>query len=84
MTSQQIDREQGVKQDPLMREIHANYGINPSVQAILTGTYETTYEILDEQAAWLRAVKQTGWEKSTPKVLESMDMGKFQETSKLA
>ena len=42
---QQIEREQGVTEGPLLKEIHANYGINLSAKAILAGTYETTYEI---------------------------------------
>ena len=35
---QQIEREQGVTQGPLMREIHSNYGINSSSKAILEGS----------------------------------------------
>ena len=34
---QQTEQEKGITQDPLMREIHANYGVNPSSQAILAG-----------------------------------------------
>ena len=55
---QQIEQEQGVTEGPLLREIHSNYGINPSAKAILAGTYETTYDISEEQADWFRAVKQ--------------------------
>ena len=81
---QQIEQEQGVTQPPLMRETHSNYEINPSTKVILARTYEITYEVSEEQAAWLCTVKQTGQEKSAPKVLGSMDMGQFQETFKLA
>ena len=67
-----------------MREIHSNYGINPSAKAILAGTYETKYKISEEQAAWFRAVKQTEKEKSAPKVMGSMDMGQYQRAFKLS
>ena len=81
---QQIEREQGVTEGPLLKEIHANYGINPSAKAILAGTYETTYEISEEQAAWFRAVKQTEKEKNAPAVLGSLDMGQYRQTFKAA
>ena len=47
-------------------------------------TYETKYEISEEQAAWFRAVKQTRKEKGAPKVLGSMNMGQYQKMFKLA
>ena len=61
---QQTEQEKGITKDPLMQEIHANYRINPSSQVIPAGTYETSYAISEEQAAWFRRVKQTGQEKT--------------------
>ena len=45
---QQTEQEKGITQDPLMQEIHENYGINPSSQAILAGTFKKAYETSEE------------------------------------
>ena len=67
-----------------MREIHSKYGIDPSAKEISEGTYETTYDISEEQTACLSVVKQTGKEQSAPKVVGSMDMERYAQTFKLA
>ena len=61
-----------------MQEIQANCGIKPCSQAILEGTYETSYEISEGQAAWFRVVKPTGREQ------KSMNKEQIQPTFKLA
>ena len=81
---QQIEREHGVTEGPLMKEIHSHYGLNPSAKAILAGTYQTTYSISEEQAAWFRGIKQTRKEKNSPIVLGYMDMGQYQQIFRFA
>ena len=81
---QQIKRETGVPEGPLLREIHRNYGINPLAKAILKGTYVTTYSVSEEQAEWFRGIKKTRRERESPAVLGYMDTAQFQQTFKVA
>ena len=66
-----------------MKEIHENYGINPSAKAILAGAYLDEYFISEEQAAWFRAIKQTRKEKYSPAVFGYMDKTQYQQSFKV-
>ena len=52
----QTVREGGVTTGPLMNEIQANHGLNPRVDDLLAGRFETEHEVSEEMAAWIQAV----------------------------
>ena len=67
-----------------MSKIHANHGVNPRLDDLLAGMFETEHEVSEEMAAWIKAVKQTDKEKSTPKVFGVMTKEQFQYAFKIA
>ena len=81
---EQIAREEWVTTGPLMSEIQANHGVNSQVDDLLAGTFETEHEVSEEMAAWIKDVKQTDKEKSTPKVIGVMTKEQFQYAFKIA
>ena len=68
----------------MINEIQANHWLNPRVDDLLAGRFETEHEVLEEMTAWMQAVKQTDKEKTTFKVVGVMTKEKFQYTFKIA
>ena len=81
---QQTTREEGVATGPLMNEIQANHGLNPRVDDLLAGKFETEHEVSEETAAWIETVKQTEKEKTTHKVVGLVMKEQFQYAFKIA
>ena len=67
-----------------MNKIQANNGLNPRVDGLLGGRFETEHEVSKEMAVWIQAAKQTDKEKATPKVVGVMTNEQFQYAFKIA
>ena len=61
----------------LMNEIQVNHRPNPRVKYLIMGRFVTKHEVSEEMAVWIQAVKQTGKEKTSTKVVGVMTKKQF-------
>lgn len=81
---EQTDREQGISTQQLFRDIRAQDGINPLTADILDGSFQTTYELTPETAAFFEALKITPREGELRPILGIMTSEQFQSMFKAA
>ena len=81
---EQTSREQGISTTPLFQDIRANNGINPLTADLLDGTFDTTYELTPEIAAFFEHLRRTPETDKSRPVLGIITSEDFQSMFKAA
>lgn len=80
---EQTDREQGICTQPLLQDLRANHGINPLTADLLDGTFDTTYPLTPEMAAFFQQLKRAPNDNLRP-ILGTITSEEFQTMFKKA